>query len=146
MSQQPGDTSPYGQPPRPYIDPQPFGQQQPPPGAVVPYQQPQQYQVPVAQPMFVAAAPAVPKTNGLAVASLICCLVGLIIFPGLLQILALIFGVIAKGQIKRTGEGGAGLATAGIVISAIILGLAVVGVILWIIFAVVLAGAGAFAS
>lgn len=149
MTQQPGqgDTAPYGQPPRPYIDPQPFGQQQPQPGAVVPYQQPQQYQVPIQQPMFVTAAPvAGPKTNGLAVASLICALVGLFIYIGLLQILALIFGLIAKGQIKRTGEGGSGMATAGIVISAIMLGLGLVGVVIWIIFIVVFAGAGIAAS
>jgi peptidyl-prolyl cis-trans isomerase B (cyclophilin B) len=50
-----------------------------------------------------------PGTNGLAIASLICAF--------LCTPLGVIFGVIAKSQIKRTGQSGNGLATAGIIIS-----------------------------
>lgn len=44
------------------------------------------------------------------------------------SILALVFGYVAKNQIRRTGEGGSGLATAGIV-----LGWVGVGVLLLVI-------------
>ena len=69
------------------------------------------------------------KTSGLAIASLILAISGLICLPILGPILGLIFGFLAKSQIKREGgqvEGG-GLATAGIVLSviAIVLVLAV---------------------
>jgi hypothetical protein len=60
------------------------------------------------------------QTNGLAIASLVCAGAGVIPFLGIVGvILGLIFGFTAKSQIKRTGgmQGGAGLATAGIVIS-----------------------------
>jgi peptidyl-prolyl cis-trans isomerase B (cyclophilin B) len=50
-----------------------------------------------------------PGTNGLAIASLIC---AFFCTP-----LGIIFGLIAKSQIKRTGQSGNGLATAGIIIS-----------------------------
>jgi|GEM_PF-3160860 len=52
-----------------------------------------------------------PKTNSLAIASLVTSF--------FFQLVGLILGIIALGQIKKTGEGGKGLAVAGIVISAI---------------------------
>lgn len=55
-----------------------------------------------------------PSTNGLAIASFVTSLFGL-------TILAIIFGHVAKGQISRTGQGGSGLATAGLVIGYIFL-------------------------
>jgi peptidyl-prolyl cis-trans isomerase B (cyclophilin B) len=63
------------------------------------------------------APPAEAKTNSLAIASLVCAFV--------FSPLGIIFGHIALSQIKRTGEGGRGLAIAGLVISyvAVILGL-----------------------
>lgn len=124
---------------------QPYGQPQQQYGEVVPYQQPSYSVQPLMQPMY-ANPPAAAKTNTMALMSLIFSLVGLVIFPGLLQILALIFGIVGKNQIKTSGEGGAGMATAGIVISAIVLGLGLIVLILYIIFAVVLAGAGIAAS
>jgi Domain of unknown function (DUF4190)/Domain of unknown function (DUF1707) len=60
------------------------------------------------------AAPA-GNTNGLAVASLACGIVQFFI-PLPTAILAIVFGHIARGQIRRTGERGAGLATAGLVL------------------------------
>lgn len=53
-------------------------------------------------------------TNGLAIASLILSVVGF--FCGIGSIIGIILGFIARGQIKQTGQGGAGLATAGIII------------------------------
>jgi hypothetical protein len=88
----PGDQPPaptYGQP-TPYGQPPPYGQPQPPGHSAWGYT-------------------AHPGTNGLAIASLI----GAFFLPPL----GIIFGVIAKSQIKRTGQSGNGLATAGIVIS-----------------------------
>ncbi|HWS92230.1 MAG TPA: DUF4190 domain-containing protein [Mycobacterium sp.] len=64
-------------------------------------------------------------TNGMAVASLVCSLFGWLCLIG--PILGLIFGFIALNQIKQTGQGGRGMALAGIIIggilAAIIIGL-----------------------
>jgi uncharacterized protein DUF4190/host cell surface-exposed lipoprotein len=56
------------------------------------------------------------RTNGLAVASLV---LGIVWLCGVGSILALVFGILALNQIKRTGEGGRGLAIAGTVLGAI---------------------------
>jgi hypothetical protein len=55
-------------------------------------------------PMYVLA----PPTNGVAIAALILVFV---FFP-----IGIVLGHVARGQIKRTGEGGKGLATAALVI------------------------------
>ena len=74
----------------------------------------------------------VPRTNGLAVASLACG-VAQFAFGPLATIPAIVLGHMARSQIKRTGEQGAGLALAGLVLgwAAAILG------ILFILFALV---------
>jgi hypothetical protein len=75
------------------------------------------------------------RTNPFAIASLVCACVGIVPFLGILGvILGFVFGLIAKGQIKRTGgvEEGSGMATAGIVISIVITAL---WVTLWIVVA-----------
>ena len=56
-------------------------------------------------------------TNGLAIGALVCAF----LFP----LVGLILGIVAKGQIKKTGQAGGGLATAAIVIASIFLVLAV---------------------
>ncbi len=73
--------------------------------------------------------------NGLAIASLVvglvsylCCAFGFV--PGAA---AIILGVVAKNQIKQTGQNGNGMATAGIVLGAIA---AVLGIV-WLIFSLV---------
>lgn len=63
---------------------------------------------------------AAPRTNALAIASFVAAIAGFFTC-GLGNILGLIFGVVGLGQIKRTGEGGRGLAIAGIVVSALTL-------------------------
>lgn len=142
MTQQPGmgdpqyggpgyEQVPYGQQQAPYgQQPVQYGYPQQPYGQVVPHQQ---VGPPVVmQPMM---AQVKPKTNGLAVASMVIALVGLILvyFAWIAQIVALILGLVAKKRIKETGEGGNGMATAGIVIAAIILGIQVVGAIVLIL-------------
>ena len=61
------------------------------------------------------AVTAVTKTNELAIASLACGLVQLMSGP-VLAIPAIVFGHVARRQIKRTGEQGADLALAGLIL------------------------------
>ena len=68
------------------------------------------------------------KTNGLAIASLACGLAQFAFGP-LATIPAIVCGHMARSQIKRTGEQGAGLALAGLILgwAAVILGILVLG-------------------
>jgi Domain of unknown function (DUF4190) len=81
---------------------------------------------------FAAVTPAT-EANRLAVASLACGL-GQFVFGPLTTIPAIVFGHMARRQIKRSGEQGAGLALAGLVLGwgavivAIIAVLAVISV------------------
>jgi hypothetical protein len=74
---------------------------------------------PLAVPGYQAVAPRVPAadetTNGLAVASLVCGLMQVFSF-GITSIPAVVLGHVARGQIRRTGERGDGMATAGLVL------------------------------
>ena len=54
-----------------------------------------------------------PGTNGFAIASLV---LGILWLECLGSVLAIIFGFVARAQIKRTGQGGDGMAIAGIVL------------------------------
>jgi DUF1707 SHOCT-like domain/Domain of unknown function (DUF4190) len=69
----------------------------------------------------------VAKTNGLAIASLACGL-ALFVFGPLTAIPAIVFGHLARHQIKRTGEQGAGLALAGLILgwATVILGIVLI--------------------
>jgi hypothetical protein len=64
----------------------------------------------IAQPNINPASQST-KTNTMAIMSLV--------FSFIFNLLGLVFGIIALGQIKKTGESGRGLAIAGIIISAI---------------------------
>lgn len=57
-----------------------------------------------------------PKTNSSAVASLVFGILSWFLCPLIGGILAIIFGHVARGQIRRTGEGGGGLAIAGLIL------------------------------
>ena len=74
--------------------------------------------------------PPAPPTNGLAIAALVCGVGGFVI--GLSFIPAIICGHLARRQIRQTGEQGAGLALAGLV-------LGYVGIVLFIALIAVLA-------
>ena len=78
-------------------------------------------------------------TNGLSVAAMVVSIVGalgLICYGGgaVLGIVGAIMGHIARKQIRTTGEGGGGMATAGIIIGWIVTGLGVVIVALVVVF------------
>ena len=80
----------------------------------------------------VAAPPMTPKTSGLAIASLVC---GLVWVYGVTSILAIIFSVIAKKNIRESNGWvtGGGMATAGLVLGIV----GVVGaVVVWIVIIV----------
>ncbi|WP_232662937.1 DUF4190 domain-containing protein [Pseudonocardia sp. TRM90224] len=118
----------YGQP---SYDPaqQQYGQQQPyptPQPGYDQYGQPQPYPGGGYDPAYGGGYPAAaPPTNTMAILALI---FAFVFFP-----LGLIFGFIARGQIKQSGESGDGLALAGIIISAVQLAI----IVIVIIFAVI---------
>jgi hypothetical protein len=74
--------------------------------------------------------PAAPKTNGLAIASLVCSILGFCC--GIGGVLGVIFGFVARGQIKRSGgsQKGSGLALAGIIVGFVFIALAAVGLVI----------------
>ena len=84
------------------------------------------------------AAPGSGKTNGLAIGSLVCGILALPIccvpygayVSLILAIAAIVLGVMAKKQIDVTREQGRGLATAGIIIGAVMLALTIIMLIL----------------
>ena len=95
------------------------------------------------------------QTNTLAVVSLVAGIGSFFahIIPGVggftVALVAVITGIMARNQIKQTGEGGMGMATAGIIIGAVHMGLLVVGVIaiiLIFIFGIALFGIAASQS
>jgi len=90
---------------------------------------------PYAQPFMQPYMPVRRRTNSLAVASLVCGLAQP--FLGLTTIPAIVLGYVARGQIRRTGEDGNGLATAGLVLGWIGIGVAV---LLFLTFAAFAAG------
>lgn len=122
---------------------QPYGGQQYPP-----YQDPNaQYQNPqYPNPQFggpqygnapYAGGYQVPAaTNTLAIVSMVLAILGLTFLPLFASICAVVCGHIARGQIKRTGEGGSGFATAGLVIGYVTIALFVIIVGAIVIFAI----------
>ncbi|MFY2790367.1 DUF4190 domain-containing protein [Rhodococcus sp. KRD162] len=119
---------------------QPYeGQQQYPQYQNPQYQNPQyqnpQYQNPQ-YPYAGAGYQAPTPTNTLAIVSLVLAILGLTFLPLLASICAVVCGHISRGQIKRTGEGGSGLATAGLVIGYVSIALFVIIVAGIILFAV----------
>ena len=97
----------FGQPPA-----QPQGQQ--------PYGQPYPYPYPYPPPQ---------RTNGMAIASMV---LGILWLYWIGSILALVFGYVAKKQIRERGEAGGGMATAGIVLGWIGVGILVLGLLVGI--------------
>jgi hypothetical protein len=117
----PGDGSQYqgGPPANGAWGPAPYGTQPPgpPPGAPLPGAYGQPYGYPYAPPR---------RTNGLAIASMV---LGIVWLYWVGSVLALVFGYIARRQIRERGENGGGMATAGIVLGWIWIGLLVLAAI-----------------
>ena len=114
--------TPYGQPA--YSQPQ-YGQA--PYGSPAYGQPPQQggYPAPYGAPAGYPYAPP-QRTNGMAIASMV---LGILWIYWIGSILALVFGYMAKNQIRQRGEAGAGMATAGIVLGWIGVGILVIVII-----------------
>ena len=113
---QPGpghDQGPYGPPA--YGQPGPYGQA---PYGQAPYGQPP-YGYPYSRP-----------TNSLAIVSLV---LAFVFAPA-----ALVTGIIARRQIRRTGEDGAGLALAGIILGGIATALFALLIVVWLIAVIAL--------
>ncbi|MBY4014664.1 DUF4190 domain-containing protein [Rhodococcus fascians] len=111
----------YGQPQ--YGQPQ-YGQPQ--------YGQPQYGQAPYGGAGFRPA----PATNTLAIVSLVLAVLGLTFIPLIASVCAVVCGHVAKGQIKRNGEGGSGFATAGLIVGYVSIALFVLVVAAIFIFAI----------
>ncbi len=69
------------------------------------------------------STPMSPGTNGLAIASLVCSVVGLCCGVG--SIIGIVLGFIARSQIRTSGQAGDGLALAGIIVGFVTLILSV---------------------
>ena len=105
---QPGYGQPgYGQPGQPGYGQPGYGQQG--------YGQQGYGQHEYGQPGY-PYGPPIRRNNGMAIASLV---LGIVWIYWIGSVLALVFGLIAKKQIRETGEGGSGMATAGIGLGAI---------------------------
>jgi len=99
------------------------GSPPPPPPSPPPYQQsppgyPQQYGY---------QGYSSPGTNGFAIASMV---LGIVWVWWIGSVLALVFGYVAKSQIRQTGQSGSGMATAGIVLGWIGVGFLLLTIVL----------------
>jgi len=102
----------------------------PPPPAVPEPARPNPYAPPLSAPPAYGRQPtvpqyspnygAVPKTNVLAIVSLVLSLASVLV--GISAIGGIVCGHIALGQIKRTGESGRGLALAGVIVGYALVG------------------------
>jgi hypothetical protein len=128
--QQPAYGQPTGQPgygQQPYGQPQ-YGQQ---PYSQQPYGQPAYGQ----QPGYAPQAYARP-TNTMAILALV---MAFVFAPA-----GLILGIVARRQIKQTGEEGDGLALAGIIVGGLFTAIFVLLIVIWIIAIVSISSGGAY--
>lgn len=125
-------TPPWGEQP---------AEQSPPPPPPSPYGQPQ----PPASPYQPYGAPPAPygsfqptqQTNGLAIGSLIVSIASVVFCCGLPGIAGAIMGHIARKQIREQGQAGDGMALGGIIVGWAAFGLALAGVILYVVLIVI---------
>jgi hypothetical protein len=88
-----------------------------------------------------SAVPQFAKTNSLAITSLICGLAQMMFGP-LATVPAVVCGHMARGQIRRTGEQGAGMALAGLILGWIGVGFTVLLVIIAVLAVVAVSSSG----
>ena len=83
------------------------------------------------------AAAAVDRTHGKAIASLVLGIAGFVVLPVVCSVLAIILGTSARRELAADpSQGGHGLATAGIVLGWVGVGLAVLAVVVFALVAV----------
>jgi hypothetical protein len=87
------------------------------------------------------APPAPPKTNSMAIASLLCG-VGQVMFWPLITLPAIVLGHVARRQIRQTGEEGSGLALAGLILGYIGAGVVLLGVLALVVVLVAWGNSG----
>ncbi|MET0672845.1 MAG: DUF4190 domain-containing protein [Microbacterium pygmaeum] len=140
--------APYGAPPAYGAPAQPVGAPQPYGAAPQSYGSPQQPYGAPQQPY--GAAPAYygayagPKTNVLAVVSMVASIVGFIwILPFIGSLAGVIMGHISLRQLATSGEKGRGMALAGLIVGYVGLALFVVGAIVFFSFVAYAASQGA---
>jgi hypothetical protein len=92
------------------------------------------------QPAYSQATPPIPavyaygpRTNSAAIASLVFGIASWLVCPFIGGVVAVILGHVARGQIRRTGEGGGGLAIAGLILGYFHLAAAVVVTFIWLL-------------
>jgi hypothetical protein len=85
------------------------------------------------------------RTNSMSIASLVSGILAWLLCPFLAAVLAVIFGHVARNQIKQSGEAGGGMAIAGLVLGYANLGVSVLGIIVWILLVVGVAFLGTVA-
>jgi fatty acid desaturase len=107
--------------------PAPFPYAFPPPPGQPPWPGPYPPPYPPPYPVYVAA----PPTNGLAIAALV---LGILWLWWVGSILAVVFGHIALSQIRQRGQGGHGMAVAGLVLGYIGLGFLALVIVLSVVF------------
>ncbi|HET7466269.1 MAG TPA: DUF4190 domain-containing protein, partial [Candidatus Dormibacteraeota bacterium] len=93
-----------------------------------------------AAPPPIAAYPAgaylyAPRTNSLAIASLVTGILSWVLCPFLAAVLAIIFGHVSRNQVKQSGEGGGGMALAGLILGYTNIGLSAVFIVFYVLFA-----------
>jgi uncharacterized protein DUF4190 len=107
--------------------------------AVLPFaphmQQPPQPPPPPPAP-YMQQVPMVPRTNNLAIVSLIFGVVAWVLCPIVGAVVAVVTGHRARGEIRTSGEGGEGMALAGLILGYLNLGL--VGVSILVIVLILL--------
>jgi hypothetical protein len=132
--QPPGSTPPPADPSSPPAwGAPPPGYGPPPPSYGAPGYGPPGY----GSPGYSPYGPPQRRTNGLAIASLCCGIVGCVY--GIPAVLAIVFGFIARSQIKKQPQEGSGMALAGII-------LGIVWIVVGIVAAIVLVAGANFGS
>lgn len=131
MSDQPPVSDDAGPPPTTPNSP-------PTPGYVPPqagYPPPQGGYVPPLQPGMPGPLYLEPPTSGMAIASLVVGIASFAVFPFIGHIVAVVLGYIARNEIRTSGGrvGGNGMATTGIILGFIGIGLSLVGIVLIIV-------------
>lgn len=96
------------------------------------YYSPQYGNAPYAGGGYQTSAP----TNTLAIVSLVLAILGLTFLPLIASVCAVVCGHMSRDQIKRSGEGGSGFATAGLIVGYVTIALFLLVIVAIIVFAI----------